>query len=548
MKRDPSVLEAPTELVIIGGGILGVCAARMAAESGIRTLLLERRDFGGQTSAGTYTLLQGSLQHLRYLDLKRMRTSVRERRFMMQAAPHMVRPMRFLVPCVGHGGKGPEAMRAALAVNDLMSADRNLGLDPTRHLPNGRIVSRQAILSSFPFLDHRTYQRAAEFYDGQMLHPERLTILFARAAAEAGAALLNYAEVCDIRIHQGRVAGVDVRDQESGREIHVPCSALLILAGPWTERLRPLISGDHLHPAVSHSKGIQIYTRTPVLPHGFAFDPPRTAITEKRPRGRRLYFGCPFGGLSLWGTTDHVFEGDPEDFHVTREDVRNFLCDINDAIPALQLSMSDVVAVSGGLRPLNSETQSAARHALLMDHAETEGICGAVSARGVSYTNARAFAHRACTRLLPYLPNAPAQLSSMDTPLKDSIYSSVHALQTDAERQLPYAPEVNARLIRQYGASYARIQELDHDPGGRLSRSTRKALLPGELLFAVREEAAIHLDDVLLRRTSGANPCPPSSRLLAETAAFMAHALGWNDEQTQAEEARVRAAFPEWLE
>ena len=135
MKRDPASLSEAFDVVILGGGINGLCAAWQSAACGLRTALFEKEDFGGQTSAGSYKILHGGLRYLQHLNFRRMRTSITERRFMMQVAPHLVRPMPFLVPCHGIGIKGPEIMNIALKLNDGISADRNKNIEPeNRHL------------------------------------------------------------------------------------------------------------------------------------------------------------------------------------------------------------------------------------------------------------------------------------------------------------------------------------------------------------------------------------------------------------------------------
>ena len=123
MRRDISTLTSKKyDLIVIGGGAYGVCAAREAALRGLRVALIERGDFGEATTGNSLHTIHGGLRYLQHLDIRRMRESIRERRAWMKLAPDLVKPMRFVLPTYGHGLRGPEVMTAALALNDLVSA------------------------------------------------------------------------------------------------------------------------------------------------------------------------------------------------------------------------------------------------------------------------------------------------------------------------------------------------------------------------------------------------------------------------------------------
>ena len=187
MRRDLKALSATLyDLIIIGGGIHGLSAAWDAALRGLKVALIEQGDFGGATSANSFKIVHGGLRYLQHLNFKRMRMSIGERSHLMRLAPHLVSPLPFLVPCYGHGIKGPEALRAALAVNDMVSADRNKHLDPAVHLPGGHLLSREGCLEQFPGLMANGLTGAAVFYDGQMYDSERLCLEFALSASDAG--------------------------------------------------------------------------------------------------------------------------------------------------------------------------------------------------------------------------------------------------------------------------------------------------------------------------------------------------------------------------
>ncbi|MCB1992083.1 MAG: FAD-dependent oxidoreductase, partial [Geminicoccaceae bacterium] len=140
MKRDPGRLAGPElDVLVIGGGIYGACIARDAAQRGLRTALVERGDFGGLTSHNSFKLIHGGLRYLQQLDIQRLRQSAREQRIWLGIAPHLVRPLAFVMPTFGHGSRGPEALRLALLAYELLSRG---GAPAAPRVPSGRVVGR----------------------------------------------------------------------------------------------------------------------------------------------------------------------------------------------------------------------------------------------------------------------------------------------------------------------------------------------------------------------------------------------------------------------
>ena len=201
------------DVVVVGGGIFGACAAWDAALRGLSVLLLERGDFGEATSANAYKFVHGGMRYLQQLDLVRLWESSDERSALLRIAPHLVYPLPIAMPTYGHGMRGKEVLRAGFAAYELLTARRNRGIqDARRRIPRARFLSRDAILGEFPDLPTDGLTGAALFADAQVYNMPRLTLGFVRAAQEAGAAAVNYAEVTRFVQDGGRVAGVEVHD------------------------------------------------------------------------------------------------------------------------------------------------------------------------------------------------------------------------------------------------------------------------------------------------------------------------------------------------
>ena len=218
MKRDIEKLsETEYDVVIIGAGIYGACAAWEAASRGLKAALIDKGDFGSATSANSLKIIHGSLRYLQDLDFKRMRESSNERRVLMKIAPHLVHPMPVVMPTYGHGAKGKEIMKLALLVNDIITFDKNKGNSPEKHIPRGKIISKNECIEILPDIDKKGLTGAALWYDAQMHNSERLTLAFVQSAANAGADVANYVEADRFVMDGNKVTGVKAIDNLTGK-------------------------------------------------------------------------------------------------------------------------------------------------------------------------------------------------------------------------------------------------------------------------------------------------------------------------------------------
>ena len=237
MRRDPNRLaHTEYDLLVIGGGIYGVWATLDAAQRGLKVALIEQNDFGSGTSANSQRVVHGGLRYLQHGNIKRMRESIRERSTLLRIAGHLVQPMPFLVPTYGLGVRGRPAMFTAMKLNDLISADRNRGLAPSRQLPNGKLVSAEKCLELAPGVQAQGLTGAAMIYDAQVNNSERLALAVVEAAVQAGADVANHVRASGLIREAGRVVGVQADDLLSGKRLKIKAKVTLSCAGPWTGR------------------------------------------------------------------------------------------------------------------------------------------------------------------------------------------------------------------------------------------------------------------------------------------------------------------------
>jgi glycerol-3-phosphate dehydrogenase len=194
MKRELARLADTTfDVVVVGGGIYGAAIAREASLRGLAVALVEKGDFASATSSNSHKIVHGGLRYLQHGDLFRVRASIRERSALLRIAPHLVRVQSFLMPTYGHGLRGREALVAALSLNELLSFDRNRGLDRSRQIPPARMLSATECSRLAPGIPREGLTGGALWYDGLMIDSERMVLAFLMSAAEKGAALANYA-------------------------------------------------------------------------------------------------------------------------------------------------------------------------------------------------------------------------------------------------------------------------------------------------------------------------------------------------------------------
>ncbi len=400
MKRDLGALsETEHDLLVIGGGIHGAAAAWDAAQRGLSTALVEARDFGGGTSWNSLKTIHGGLRYLQSLDLRRMRESIRERRALLRIAPEIVRPLPFLVPVYGHGSRGREAFALALRLNDALSRDRNDGLDAAHQIPDARLLSPSEVLERVPGVGAAGLSAGALWCDAQVVAGERLVMGFVRAAAEAGAAVANDAEVVGFLRDGARVNGARVKDVISGVELQVRARLVLNASGPGTDAVLRLLGVAG--PTVPLLRAWNVVLHRPVV-SGHAIGGSDAG---------RFYFLVPWRDRAMLGT-DYA----PADTVAGPTDVESLLGVAERVFPWAGLTRDDVSLVHRGLVPGSVGANGLWTRQLLRDHGSDDAP-GLYTALGVKYTTARAVAERAIDAVMERLGRAPVPSRTAETPL-----------------------------------------------------------------------------------------------------------------------------------
>jgi glycerol-3-phosphate dehydrogenase len=527
MIRDLNRLSSDSfDVAVIGGGIYGIAVTRELVARGARVALLERRDFGGATSFNSLKTVHGGIRALQHLSLAEMREFVRERRGLARIAPHLVRVLPFVVPTTRHPVRNRVVMRTFLATYDLLASDRNDGVDASRSLPPSRTVSREECLRLNPLIDPHGVTGGAMWHDYQLHSPERLAIALLQSAVDRGAAAANYIAAEALLRDGTTIRGVRVQDVESGLTLHVRARAVVNAAGPWAwPLLAHLDALPHSRPAPGLSLALNL-----VLRH-----PPLACAVGGLANGRFLFI-VPWRTQSILGTSHSHYTGPPERVRVTRDDLHTLLQDATAAFPAAKIRAEDVTLVHRGLLPAPHGGRGTLllKQSIVHDHA-FDGMPGLFTVLGVRYTTARATAGAAAHQISRRLNIKSAGPEPTLEPVAGGDMPDIARYEEEASLSASSPAPLARRLISTYGTRHTAIlRAIADDPSLGAALGPSCAITRSEVRHATREEMALHLSDVLLRRTAAGTGHHPGADVIAAAADIMSAELGW----TMTERAR----------
>jgi glycerol-3-phosphate dehydrogenase len=545
MYRDTKALgDGEFDLLIIGGGAFGAAAARDAALRGLRTALIERADFGGGASAECFKIVHGGIRYLQHADVRRLRSSCRERSALLRIAPHLVNPLPIAVPTYGYGRNGRIFLGTGMCVYDLLTFDRNAGLrDRTRQIQRTRFLNRADMLDLFPDIESRSLTGGVVFEDGQMYSPPRLVLAFITSAVADGAIACNYVEATDFIFDGNAVCGVRARDNLDGSKMDVRARLVLNAAGPGAEFLLERDARFGIWQRGQFSRdACFVVRRRPRSRYGLAVQGQTRDRDAVLSREARHIFIVPWHEFTLVGVWHKIFQDHPDSARVEITELEAWIREINACYPTLGIEPEEIAYANCGLVPFGMQTSSAqalsfGKESRLIDHSTRHGVRGLVTLIGIRYTTARGDAARALDLLLKQMPNAPVPADTEHRALAGGDVEDFERLKAEAERVRPSAisAETLNSLLHNHGTEYGQIlQRAETDPydGAIVPDSTT---LVGEVTHSILHEMAVTMEDVVLRRTDLGAARHPGQRALECVARRMQGVLGWSDERTHDE-------------
>lgn len=470
------------DLAIIGGGINGCGIARDAAGRGLSVYLCEQDDLGGHTSSSSTKLIHGGLRYLEFYKFRLVREALAEREVLLKAAPHIIHPLRFVLP--HHTGLRPRwFLRLGLFVYDHLGGRKIL--PPTRSLDLRRAEAGQVLKPS--------YQFAFEYSDC-WVDDARLVVLNAVDARARGASIHPRTR-CQSAERRGDTWQLDLEDRRSGRGSTVFARALVNAAGPWVaDTLRQVVrlnSPTHIRLI----KGSHI-----VVPK--LFDHDRAYIFQND--DDRIIFAIPYeDDFTLIGTTDEDYEGNPAEVRAEPSEV-DYLCAAASEYFRTPVRSEAVVWTYSGVRPLQDDGTASAREVTrdyLLELDAPAGKAPLLNVFGGKITTYRRLAERALDLLSPYLATGQSWTAAAPLPGGDFPVDGHEELFRSLRAARPFLDEKTARrLVRSYGTRASavvdgalRSEDLGIHFGGGLTAR--------EVDYLIDEEWADGADDILWRRS-----------------------------------------------
>jgi glycerol-3-phosphate dehydrogenase len=514
------------DVLVIGGGVTGAGIALDAATRGLTVALVEQRDYAAGTSSRSSKLIHGGLRYLEQMNFGLVREALRERGLLLnELAPHLVRPVSFLFPLTH-----PVWERAYVGAG-IQLYDR---LGGAKSLPGHTHLSRRGAHRLMPSLRDGALVGAIRYYDAQV-DDARHTMEIARTAAAYGAVCTTSTRVVDLLREGERVVGARVRDQEAGTEIDVSARQVVNATGVWTDEIQDLVGRGRIK--VRASKGIHLVVPRDRI-HSDTGLILRTATS--------VLFVIPWGRHWLIGTTDTDWNLDLAHPAASASDIQYLLDHVNTVLKT-PLTHEDVEGVFAGLRPLLSgESDSTSK--LSREHAVVQTVAGLITVAGGKYTTYRVMAEDAVDAAARNLPQRVPDSVTARTPLLGA--EGYHALWNRRERM---AEELGLHVSR-VEHLLGRYGSLVHEVLALLAKRPELAeriagaddYLKVEAVYAAANEGALHLDDVLTRRTRiSIETFDRGVAAARDVAPLMGEVLGWDDDDVAREiehyEARVAA-------
>ncbi|MFI9380729.1 glycerol-3-phosphate dehydrogenase/oxidase [Kutzneria sp. NPDC052558] len=496
-----SLAETEFDVLVIGGGVVGVGAALDAASRGLSVALVEARDWASGTSSRSSKLVHGGLRYLEQLEFSLVREALRERGLLLKRlAPHLVRPVPFLYPLTHKGWERPY-VGAGLMLYDTIGGATSV--------PMHKHLSRTKALAMSPSLRDDALTGAVRYYDAQV-DDARFTMMVARTAAQHGATVVTRAEVTELLRDGGRVAGAVVRDALSDNEIRVRARRVIGATGVWTP--------DNPAFRIQMSKGVHL-----VVPRErLDLETGLIMRTEKS-----VLFVIPWDRHWIIGTTDTPYSDAPDRPTVTDEDVDYLLQHVNSVLKQ-PLSRDDIVGAYAGLRPLLAGKKGSETAKLSREHSVASPEPGYFVVAGGKYTTYRVMAADAVDVAVKGLGGVAPSLTAR-LPIHGAVgFRELWADRIALASKNGLSVSTVERLLRRHGSAVTELFELiGQDPS--LADHVTDGYLAAEIVHAVTHEGALDLDDVLSRRTRIAFEAPERGRAVVEQVAdLVGGRLGWD--------------------
>jgi glycerol-3-phosphate dehydrogenase len=501
------------DLAVIGAGINGAGIARDAALRGLKVIIFDKNDMCSGCSAISSRLVHGGLRYLEYGEIPLVYESLHERRYLRLTAPHLVEPLRICIPIYAGARRGPLLIRLGMLAYDLLSFRKTV--------PNHEMLSSTELQDEEPGLAAVGLRAAARYYDAQVTFAERLVLENLLAAQSAGAEIRTHCEVTGIQVEEGAVESITYEDH-AGNSASVSVKAIVNAAGPWVDRVLD-VAPTPTKRLIGGTKGSHIIV-------GKFDGAPHDAFYVEAAADGRPFFIIPWNDQYLIGTTDIRYDEDLDHIRASGAEVDYLLAETNRVFARAALTRADIHYAYAGVRPLpykeeGPESAITRRHIIKNNKDIARGLLSIIGGKLTTY---RSLAEQAVDKLanLQRLKLPACRTRDTDLPGAWGIDRARVAL-----KALDGLSDAGVeRLLGIYGGRAAAIADLCT---GELQHTAGDCdrVLAAEVVFVMREEFALTLEDIVFRRTMIGFDADQGRTRYNEIAAIAAAEAGWSPEQ-----------------
>lgn len=525
------------DIAIVGGGITGCAVAYEAISNGYSVLLLEKEDFGHATSSATSKLIHGGLRYLKNYEFGLVRESLQERRILGNITPNLVRPLPFVIP--NYKGDSTLLLKVGMQLYDLLSYDKSWVNDTDNAVPKFSSISAEKLMAQEPKVKQENLTGGVLYYDYQNINPDRMTFAFLNSAIELGAVAMNYAEVIDFTKTDDTITGIEIQDLIHGEKRTINSKIVVNCSGPWADKTLNLATKSTEKHQITRSEGIHIITKALVKDHAIALQ------TEEI--GHIMYL--PWRGHTIIGTTDHKYEGNPDDYKVSKKGIDVLLEVTNKHFgnEGFKLGYDDILHVYGGLRPLTgTETEDSYKASRKYDITDGKemGISGFITVEGGKYTTSRHLAENVL-KLVHKKLGTNQKASTKKKPLKGCRLKNHESLVKSLEHK--YGELFTTETFNYYAINYGELASDVLDLAKTNPELQLKVSHDGEILaevqYVLENEMAMTILDVLLRRTAIGTLGKPSENILNTILDLMQKHHNWSQEKKEEQEQLVEQYY-----
>lgn len=516
------MLETEYDLAIIGGGITGAGVARDAASRGLKVALIEAADFASGTSSRSSKLIHGGIRYLENLEFHLVFEALSERQRLFELAPHLVHPLRFLLPVYKTGRVPAWKMGMGMWVYDALSLFEAPELN--------QFLDVQEVREEFPALQLKDLSGAFAYYDAYM-DDDRLVHETLRSARAFGAEVVNYVKATGVHLLEGQVKSIECQDQLSGTQFKLRARHFVSSVGPWTDKLGEALFAKW-HKMLRPSKGVHL-----------TFNKSRFALKDAVVMGaeNRIVFAIPRHEMVIVGTTDTDYPGDPAKVRAEKEDVEYILRVVSQYFPGAKITHEDIIGCYAGVRPLiddGSKTESKTSR----EHAIWTEPHGVTFVAGGKYTTYRNMAEQTVHHVLTQFSiedrvrfGKSHTLEPLNPLVTENLLERARTEHVSWARDWNLPPAITAELADRHGLE-AELLIRRALPLRAWTRDAEEWMWCAEALHAVEHTLCLNLSDFYLRRThlvlARKDHGWPFAKAIARA---MAEALGW-DSKRQTEE------------